>query len=131
MTEETTTRTTVPAAPGWYVVLFIEGDDGDWDLMTELEPVLAWEIVRHEGPYRDPARRGDTWAHYATYPLTLNGCPSEDGNQWAVKHPNGVFEMPQDQSFANEAALLAEFKRRKAALDHDNKIAAMVTKSKG
>jgi hypothetical protein len=110
------TLTVVPAAPGWYVAQLIEGGISGGITLDDrlaLDPIVAWEIKRDETPYSPrSARHGETCVLHTVEPLTIDGnmlhlFPS---SMWAVKSPDGKFQIPLDGTFDTEAELIAHFK---------------------
>jgi len=90
MTNERTTYTIVPAAPGWFVALFIpagaHGGD-EWAAYLDLEPIIAWEIERTDQPYH-PIAKGPSWERCISHgenPLTNNGNMNDTANDWGIK----------------------------------------------
>jgi hypothetical protein len=95
MTEtETKTSTIIPAGPGWYVAALIEGESCEYESQLSLNPIIAWEIQRTEGPYHPSVGRprSERCIDHHVLPLTTNGNMEHIGNLWAIKRPDGKFE---------------------------------------
>ena len=99
-------QTIVPAVAGWYVAVFIEGD-------IYLDPIIAWEVERVEKPYHPGVGRlGEQCISHWVDPLTINGNMTDFADTWAIKRPDGKFEIPHDRVCDNEAEVIKEFERR-------------------
>jgi hypothetical protein len=110
-----TTRTTIPAHPGWYVAMFVRGGSGEgkiWPDYLDLMPILAWEIGREEGAYDRRAGRSmqDRWVSHEPIPITVEGNMNRMGNPWAIKTPDGKYVVPGLCSCDNEADILKELR---------------------
>jgi hypothetical protein len=119
---ESRTQTIVPALPGWYVALFMEAvtlpSGESRDACFSLEPIIAWEIERHVFPYHPVAGRpaGEHGVSHDVNPITVNGnMLTGTANEWAIKRPDGTFEIPGDCSCVDETSMIAEFKSRAMA----------------
>jgi hypothetical protein len=82
MNDEITARAIIPASPGWYLArLLFGGSDKKCSLV--FEPVIAWSIAREE---EDRAYKVD--------PLTVTGNPNDYSEIWALKTPDGKYQIP-------------------------------------
>ena len=102
------TRTVIPALPGWYVAVLIEGDEGHGDELV-FDPIVAWEVERYEEPYHQIAKRppGEMCVTHGVIPITLEGDPS-GANPWAIKTPDGKLDIPGDRVVDTEADCIRE-----------------------
>jgi hypothetical protein len=112
MRDKVEQHTVIPALPGWYVALYIEGGEVNgkrWDDYLSLDPIVAWEIERHDHS------KGPDWdrcvSHYFN-PLTVDGNMDGAGNLWAIKTPDGKFTIPMDQTVGSEDELIAVFREK-------------------
>ena len=100
-TDEIITRTVIAATPGWFVAQFEKGgtfNDNHEDKLNYYA-VIAWEIER-----RECSRAGkEPWVSQTLTPLMFNGSPDDYNAPWALKTPNGNFEIREHASFDNEA----------------------------
>jgi hypothetical protein len=97
MKQEGSSTTIIPAAPGWFVALYISESTDDDHL--ELEPIIAWEIDRSVNEY---ASGKGTFVFHEVMALTSMGNTETQGNIWAYKQPDGRFDIPHDRSFDTE-----------------------------
>jgi hypothetical protein len=110
--------TIVPAQAGWYVAIFIPGQPGKEDSppFFDLEPIIAWHIehARYAAMARRPARDR---CHHIT-PMTV-GYPNANliHNDWAIKRPDGKFEIMEDIAQDTEAEALAHMQH-----EHEERI---------
>lgn len=108
--EVRTQFSTVPAAPGWYIATLIEGGSHNgktWDACLSLDPIIAWEIERHSRPYHHSAGRpGELCITHSVSPITTDGAPGNLSNMWAIKRPDGQFDVPDDCWLGNEADVI-------------------------
>ena len=102
---EERTRSTVPAAPGWFVAMLIEAGSEGGESFFSLKPIVAWEIERCSGPLHPSAggRPGEHYVEHSVEPITIDGNMNHYRNQWAIKRPDGQFEIPGDCTLENEA----------------------------
>jgi len=103
----------VPATPGWSVAVYI-APGKDYDGYLSLHPIIAWEIQREEGPC-DPRAGGQPGQRYLSHsvmPLTVDGNMNNHGNLWAIKRPDGTYEIPGDCCFETEADMIEELRER-------------------
>jgi hypothetical protein len=103
----------VPALPGWFVGLFVDrrGEDGEGFVY---DPIIAWELKRERSFYHQLSGRSGTFVHCTVTPITCEGCiedDTQDGN-WAIKRPDGSFDIPGDRAFETEAQAIAYFRER-------------------
>lgn len=102
----TTTRTIIPALPGWYVVTLIEADNTNGSDRLDLTPIVAWEINNYCGQQR--GKRFDDWNNYTMTPLLLLGINTTKGEEpYLVKTPDGHFILPETQQWDTEAEAIA------------------------
>jgi hypothetical protein len=105
MSDRQVTRTTVPAQPGWFVAIFIEKDKPGF----AYDPIVAWEIERVERDYHPSAHRaGERCVTHHVIPLTTENDMENHANMWAIKRPDGKYEIPGDTTCDTEADALAE-----------------------
>ena len=108
---ETKERTVLVAPPGWFIAWFLEGGEfegRECDPALSLEPIIAWEIERTESDRRGLLKRsfdGKLVQHFVT-PITIDGNVNESSNLWAVKSPDGRFDIPVHGIYENEAEAL-------------------------
>jgi hypothetical protein len=109
MVERTITRTIVPALPGWHVAILIKAaKDGTEPASLALDPIIAWEITRTEQPYHPSVSRpGETCVTHDVIPLTIDGNREHCVNRWAIKRPDGKFEIPEYYTCENEQETIA------------------------
>lgn len=98
----------VPATPGWYVGFLVKaGKEGgeSWDAFFSFDPIIAWEIERHDTPYHPKAGRipGESFVTHSVQPITLDGSMNNDVDTWVIKRPDGRIEIPHDATCENEA----------------------------
>jgi hypothetical protein len=114
--DEKTASTIIPALAGWEFAVYIESS-GDRAGCITCEPIVAWDIERAEGPYHPGARgrSGERWVARQLSPITV-GCTDVEhlGNQWAIKRPDGKFQVPGEGAFDTEGELLAYFAEQAA-----------------
>jgi hypothetical protein len=80
MNDEITLRAIIPAEPGWYLArLLFGGSDEKCPLV--FEPVIAWVIEREDRAYK-------------VDPLTVTGNPNDHSEIWALKTPDGKYQIP-------------------------------------
>jgi hypothetical protein len=119
MIGETHTLTITPAPPGWYVALFVAGGEHNgetWEDYLALDPIIAWEIDRVDGPFPEYAKRpGERWVNHEVQPITTNGNMGHQGNPWAIKRPDGKYEIPHDTTFESEADTISYLKQQRAS----------------
>jgi hypothetical protein len=102
---ETTTRTIIPALPGWYVALYVIPVRATDPARFLLDPIVAWEITGREGPKdRHFASSGERI--HATIAITLDGNAEKMHNIWATKTPDGKFNFVAECTCDNEAEAL-------------------------
>jgi hypothetical protein len=108
--DEKSTYTIIPATPGWEFAVFC----GEPAILL-YEPIIAWEIERHERPYDPVARRyGEMCVNRFATPIMASGDDDNIGNLWAIKRPDGKFELPFDRTIDTEDALLTYFVEQEA-----------------
>lgn len=114
-------RSIIPANPGWTLLSYYLDNKGSADQLDH-DDIIAWEIVRAEGPYTpsvvaaQPKLRGATWNHWYTLPIITEGAPDDISNRhWAIKSPNGKICGEDGDYFKDEAAFL------EAAREYDRK----------
>lgn len=93
--------TVVAATPGWEYVIFIDGI-----VVGRLasEPIIAWEVI---------VERSGQRVHREAVPITASGAgPDQLSNPWAIKRPDGVYEIPGDSTFDCQWDLLDHFKKQ-------------------
>lgn len=114
MREKIITHSILLAQPGWYVAHYLATVDGEADEIY-LEPIIAFEIRRTEGPYHPSVKRppADTLIHHDVVPITLDGNLETTTEEWAVKSPDGKYTFPCDATCDDEAAALNHFRRRR------------------
>ena len=111
-------RHVIKAEPGYFVATYIEAgmDEGKpYPHQFHFRPIIAWVIVYSDGPMsarynRDAYERRERWTSYFVKPLTIDGDPEKVANEWAIKLPNGSFELVGYGEFEKEAEMLAFFK---------------------
>jgi hypothetical protein len=104
-------RTVIVAVPGWHLAILVEPEPEKSFLgAIVLEPMIAWEIEREEMQYRDPPN--DVFAIHRVLPLTASGSTDDQGNKWALKAPDGTFDIPYDATFSSEQDLLAYWTKK-------------------
>jgi hypothetical protein len=108
----TTTITVIPAQPGWFLSTLIESR-GDTPACLIDEPIIAWEIEREQGPYAPGLCRANE--HYESrYVRPITADPDCDGidaeSSWAIKHPDGKYQIPYAATFDDAAQLIRYFK---------------------
>jgi len=101
-----------PAQPGWFVCLLVKAgkdDEGkEYPAWLCPHPIVAWEIIRTEGPYDRCANRpGERWVAREVIPIAPD-LPSLEGvgNEWVIKQPDGRFSIPGDASWGDEADVI-------------------------
>ena len=99
-TKATTTRTTVAATPGWYLVTPTHDAAGLPDALYYTE-VVAWVV---ESTVDD----GEV-TYTMSYPCAVEG-QSFRLDRWAIKTPAGEYIRPEVCSYDSEAALIADFR---------------------
>jgi hypothetical protein len=118
MIKKTIERTVIKADPGWFVAVFVkEGEhQGEtWDAYFALDPIIAWEIERREGEYHPSAKQfGEPCISHEVTPITIEGNTRHCTNDWAIKRPDGRFDIPYDRSFEFERDVIAYFSERKS-----------------
>jgi hypothetical protein len=94
--EASKTYTIVPATPGWFVCTRFKTDDPDpgYDAWHD-EPIIAWEVERHDRPYRPSIKQlpdARCVSRMAT-PITADptGFNEDRTAEWAIKRPDGRF----------------------------------------
>jgi hypothetical protein len=107
--------TIVPATPDWNVAILISGSENKETGEKQpsyfaLDPIIAWQIVRDERPYHPDAQcsPGETCVTGDVTPITTEGLSCES-NPWAIKRPDGKFEIPYDRTIENEAEAIEYF----------------------
>jgi hypothetical protein len=104
-----TSRTIIPAAPGWFVAKFYEGDE-DLEPFFDCHPIVAWEIEHGEvGRHRYrlavpvlPYGLSDGFETFKCGP----------GVDWALKSPDGKYRIAGEEKcevLGTKAAALAWF----------------------
>jgi hypothetical protein len=86
----------VRANPGWHVVVYCEADGEETERLIS-KPIVAWAIDRSD---------------HQVSPVTVVGGPNGATRQWAIKCPDGSFEIrvgPR-RTFGSEAEVLAHFR---------------------
>jgi hypothetical protein len=87
------------------------GSNGDesWPDSLSLQPIVAWEIVRTEDDRRP------SWDQHVSdelIPLTTDGNMNHWTNTWAIKTPEGKYDLPGDTTFDHEVDLIRELRKR-------------------
>jgi hypothetical protein len=118
---ENTCVTIITAQSGWFVATYCEAD-AEGPACLNMEPVIAWEVERGVREHN-----GSAW-HWIT-PLTTHGSPTEYDTYWAIKHPDGKLEVPEDRMLNSEeetfdyfTAEAAKEKQRQAMQKRTNEI---------
>jgi hypothetical protein len=112
MTDSKRVFTVIPAAPGWSVAEFGEGDSGEDRFFYE--PIIAWDIEsserRHDREYRSQL----------VTPITINGDPPMHA-RWLIRRPDGKLAQLEGRTYDGEAAAL---KGMRADLERDKQPAS-------
>jgi hypothetical protein len=115
MDKDKITRTIISAQPSWFVVRFLRGGkegDESWDDSLKLEEILAWSIEVRETTL-DPRlniSRYETHVSYHCIPLTTDGAANNISNPWAIKSPQGKYEIPYMGWYDTEDEVLKALK---------------------
>lgn len=107
--------TVIPAPPGWNVATFWERE-GDQPPRFHLDPIIAW-IIEHQRYHHSVAKDPSDRFHNVA-PITLDGRPSDDRDDWCIRHPDGRCEITFVWGPGSESEALAYFQEQ-----HDQKIA--------
>jgi hypothetical protein len=107
----TTTHTTVPAAPGWFVALLVESDTGGPAYFDE-HPILAWDIVRRE--YLKVDDDDGERVFHEVKPITLDLELIDLANEWAVKRPDGQYCIFGDAEWQEKSFTIQRLRARQA-----------------
>jgi hypothetical protein len=94
--------TIVPAQPNWFVAVFIPAgsEAGEsWSARFVYDPIIAWEIG-HDRYHASVRRAAHERCHHVE-PITIDGRVTIS-NAWAIKRPDGKFELPADTTFDDE-----------------------------
>src|SRR4051812_46406476 len=110
MSETTTMITTVAAQPGWFIATILCADDEDEGELV-LDPIVAWEIARTAPLVLSPGCTGEWDISRGVTPIALNNNDFREQG-WAIKSPDGKFDIFGDQICDDEAETLARLRRR-------------------
>lgn len=109
-TPKVTPPTLIPATPGWSIAFFIAaGTHGGetWGDSLLLEPIIAWAIDYEVNP--------DLGNWHDVTPVTIEG--TTHIGEWAIKRPDGKFQIPDDTTLDDESAAIAHLKEAAAKAD--------------
>jgi hypothetical protein len=107
-----TMNTIIPAAPGWYVALFVPANEHGPAWLSD-HPIVAWDIERSDGPIR--GQPGERWSYREATPVLLDGDFHRYGNQRAIKAPDGKYYTADGPTLSNEAEAIAYFTEEQEA----------------
>jgi hypothetical protein len=104
------TNTIVQALPGWELAVHVESgvdESTGYSAYILREPIIAWHAERIEEP--SLVRDDEMLVWHRVMPMTFSAPdPSDMGNIWAVKRPDGKLEQgPEGRTFASESDFLA------------------------
>jgi hypothetical protein len=98
----------IPAQPNWYVAVFIPAgsETGEtWPPRFDLESIIAWKI--ENARYHPRAGMASTDRIHHVSPITIAfGDMEHCDNDWAIKTPDGRFQLLADRDFDVEAEAL-------------------------
>jgi hypothetical protein len=104
--DEKITSTIIPALPGWELAIFAPAGIHDGEsrpACVMYETIVAWDVEKYD------TRPGDRWVNRYLIPITV-ACSDIDsiGNRWAVKRPDGRFEIPGEGVCDSEEKWIAD-----------------------
>jgi hypothetical protein len=106
-------RATIPAQQGWYTATFVEGKSGEYEDHLTHDPVIAWDIERWEREPDNslgPDMNDSPYVRHLVKPVRVSGNMDSVSNIWAIKRPDGKYEIPDEITLADEAAALAHMR---------------------
>jgi hypothetical protein len=88
------------------VARYIPSEDAGESGYLDLEPIIGWEIERQQYPYPLSENRPGEWRiTRLVVPLTAGGDADHVSLHWAIRRPDGVFEV-SGVSFTEEVDAL-------------------------
>jgi hypothetical protein len=102
--DKTVTTTIIPALPGWELAIYVRAGESR-AARVDYEPIIAWEIERTQRPRINPWDY-NVYRHLA--PITARRPNIEQvANPWAIKRPDGKFEVLDEGTFGSEQDWIA------------------------
>jgi hypothetical protein len=121
MSDDTITRSIIPAHPGWHIATYYASKESD--ACFGLEPIIAWSIERLDRP--ESPVHGDAFTDHRTVALTPSStydCGKlgySDDFIWAIRSPDGRFSFPAEcLTSKDETEALADAARLNARPRH-------------
>jgi hypothetical protein len=113
MTTDNRTHTTIPAAPGFSILLGDHRPDGSSALWKRRDPVIAWHITMVVIQATDRHLEDETFVHVD--PVTPEG-KVHWSNPWAVLYPDGhVFDLENQEDHDSPEDWIAAVNKKEAA----------------